>query len=107
MAKDKDGKGKRMQDDPAPINVDKCTDIASAVMGQQIIFTNITGSCTISPGNTQWPFDVGPNIVFPNIANPIIRIKQGLSITPPNNVYQYVVSCCTQQQATKSVTVTG
>jgi hypothetical protein len=98
---------KKADDTPPPINIDKCTSITNALMGQQINFTGIVGSCTISPGNTTWPFDVGPNITFPNVANPIIKIAHGLNTTPPNNVYQYVVSCCTQDQGTKTVTVTG
>jgi hypothetical protein len=110
MSQNKDkGKDKMDKRDgtPPPINVDKCTSITNALMGQQVIFTGIVGQCTISPGNTTWPFNYGPNIVFPNLANPVIQIAQGLNTTPPNNVYQYVVSCCTQQNATKTVTVTG
>jgi hypothetical protein len=81
MSKDNKSKGDKYtrEDTPPPINVDKCTNITNALMGQQIIFTGITGQCTISPGNTQWPFNYGPNIVFPNLANPVIQIAQGLN----------------------------
>jgi hypothetical protein len=108
MSKDagKDKKSTR-DDTPPPINVDKCTDITNALMGQQVLFTGIVGTCTISPGNTPWPFNYGPNIVFPNLANPVIQIAHGLNTTPGQNVYQYVVSCCSAEAATKTVTVTG
>lgn len=92
---------------PPPINVGICTDIADALMGQQVNFTGVPGPCTISKGNTTWPFNWGPDIHIPNPANPAILIAQGLNTTPPNNVYEYVVSCCTPQQSTKTVTVTG
>jgi hypothetical protein len=106
--KSKSSQGKRRQNTPPPpINVDICTDIADAVMGQQVNFTGIPGSCTLSLGNTTWPFNRGPNIHIPSPGNPVILIAQGLNTTPPNNVYEYVVSCCTPQQATKTVTVTG
>jgi hypothetical protein len=104
MAQEKE---KSRNGNPPPINVDKCTDIGNALMGQQINFTGIAGQCSITPGNTPWPFDYGPPIPFPNLANPIIHIAQGLNTTPPNNVYQYIVSCCPQQAAPKTVTVTG
>jgi hypothetical protein len=106
MSEEKHGKKER-EGNPPPINTDKCTNIASALMGQQINFMGIVGSCTISPGNTPWPFNLGPNIVLPNPANPIIQIAYGLNTSPGQNVYQYVVSCCPQQAATKTVTVVG
>jgi len=108
MSKDQ-GKDKKSTRDntPPPINVDKCTDIGNALMGQQINFTGIVGPCTISPGATPWPFNFGPNIILPNPANPIIQIAHGLNTTSPNNVYTYVVSCCSIESATKTVTVTG
>jgi len=105
--KPKSSQGERRKGTPPPINVGICTDIAAAVMGQQINFTGVPGPCTISLGNTTWPFNWGPDIHIPNPANPAILIAQGLNTTPPNNVYEYVVSCCTPQQSTKTVTVTG
>ena len=106
--KRKSSQGKRRQNTPPPpINVGICTDIAAALMGQQINFSGVPGSCIISKGNTTWPFSWGPDIHIPNPANPAILIAQGLNTTPPNNVYEYVVSCCTPQQSTKTVTVTG
>jgi hypothetical protein len=104
-------KKRRDNPPPPPINVDKCTDIANAVMGQEINFTGVVGPCTISPSpNTTWPFNWGdtpPYINLQSPANPQILIRQGLNINPPNNVYQYVVSCCLQDQGTKTVKVTG
>jgi hypothetical protein len=105
--KSKSSQGKRVQNTPPPINVGICTDIAAALMGQQINFTGVPGPCTISKGNTTWPFSWGPDIHIPNPTNPVILIAHGLNTTPPNNVYEYVVSCCTPQQSTKTVTVTG
>jgi hypothetical protein len=108
MSKDTDKESKSTRDDtPPPINVDICTDITNALMGQQVNFTGIVGPCTISPGNTPWPFSYGPDIHFPNLANPVIQIAHGLNTSPPNNVYEYVVSCCTTHNPTKTVTVTG
>jgi hypothetical protein len=107
MAKDESSKGKRKQDTPPPINQPICEDIQDALMGQQINFTGVVGSCTLSIGNTTWPFNWGPNIPIPNPGNRVILIAQGLNITPPNNVYQYVVSCCPQATQTKTVKVTG
>ncbi|HWY85868.1 MAG TPA: hypothetical protein VNX28_04035 [Gemmataceae bacterium] len=99
---------KRVQNTPPPtINVGICTDIADALMGQQVNFTSVPGPCTISKGNTTWPFNWGPDIHIPNPANPVILIAHGLNTSPGQNVYEYVVSCCTPQQATKTVTVTG
>jgi hypothetical protein len=99
---------KRVQNTPPPpINVGICTDIADALMGQQVNFTGVPGPCTISKGNTTWPFNWGPDIHIPNPANPVILIAHGLNTSPGQNVYEYVVSCCTPQQATKTVTVTG
>ena len=92
---------------PPPINQPICGDIAQAVMGQQVIFTGVTGTCTISQGNTEWPFNWGPDIRLPNPGNPAILIARGLNTVPPNNVYQYVCSCCPQDSQTHTVTVTG
>lgn len=91
----------------APINQPICQDILQALMGQEVIFTGIVGTCQISLGNTQWPFTVPYPITIPSPGNPKIFIRQGLNIIPPNNVYQYVVSCCPPDQATHTVTVTG
>ena len=106
--KRKSSQGKRRQNTPPPpINVGICTDIAAALMGQQINFSGVPGSCIISKGNTTWPFNWGPDIHIPNPANPVILIAHGLNTSPGQNVYEYVVSCCTPQQSTKTVTVTG
>ena len=91
----------------APINQPICQDILQALMGQEVIFTGIVGTCQISLGDTEWPFTVPSPINFPSPGNPKIFIRQGLDITPPNNVYDYIVSCCPPEQATHTVTVTG
>jgi len=86
---------------PPPVSTDKCTDF-QAQMGAQVTFLNITGSCSITQGNTTWPFTYGPPITFPNITNPAIYIKTGLTV---GNKYQYVVSCCSNASAPHNVTI--
>jgi hypothetical protein len=98
-------KQKKERDNPTPpvANVPKCTDF-SAAMGTEVNFTGITGPCTISPGNTPWPFTLGPNIVFPLVGNTKIYILSSLTV---GNSYQYVVSCCSSDTAPHTVTVTS
>lgn len=72
-------------------------------MGDEVIFTGIAGSCSITTGNTAWPFSHQSPINFPLPANTKIYIKSGLTV---GNSYQYLVSCC-KSNAPKTVTVTG
>jgi hypothetical protein len=90
------------------LNCDICTDIGNAYMTQGINFINVPqGGCTLEEGDTEWPFTVPAPINIPSPANPEVNIRQGLNTSPPNNVYEYVVSCCQPAEGVHTVTVIG
>jgi outer membrane biosynthesis protein TonB len=98
----------RLTPNYSPINCDMCEDVGDAYMTQGVNYTNIPGGkCTLTEGDTEWPFTVAAPISIPTPTNPQVIIKQGLNTTPPNNVYDYVCSCCPPAQGVHTVTVVG
>lgn len=90
------------------ISCDMCEDVGDAYMTQGINFTNIPGgSCTLEEGDTEWPFTVAAPINIPTPTSPQVIIKRGLNTSPPNNVYDYVCSCCPDEEGVHTVTVVG
>jgi hypothetical protein len=101
MSKERDKDKKEGNPPPSPVSTDKCTDFQAQV-GAEVTFLNITGTCSITKGNTKWPFSWGPPIPFPGLDNPAIYIASDLTV---GNVYQYVVSCCSTASAPHNVTI--
>jgi hypothetical protein len=87
---------------------DMCEDIGDAYMTQGINFSNVpSGGCILNEGDTEWPFTVAAPINIPTPTNPEVIIKSGLNTSPPNNVYEYVCSCCPDEEGVHTVTVVG
>ena len=76
----------------------------NASLGDEVSFSGITGSCSITSITGQtWPFQNSSPINFPLPSNTKVKILAGgLAV---GSTYSFSVSCCSSDAATKSVTI--